>query len=56
MERLSTLQVELAAGRERKAHLATRRDHLVAESARATQRRTELAASMERALGESTDG
>jgi chromosome segregation protein len=50
LERLSALQVELAGGRERAAHLATRREHLLAESARATGRRAELAAAVERAL------
>jgi len=55
MERLAALQVKLAAGRERVAHLATRREHLVADTARATSRRAELAGTMESALAASTD-
>jgi len=54
MERLSALQVELATGRERTAHLGTRREHLVADTARATSRRVELAGAMEMALTAST--
>ncbi|MHB8834682.1 MAG: chromosome segregation protein SMC [Candidatus Methylomirabilia bacterium] len=50
MEQLAALQVQLAAGSERAAHLGTRREHLVADSARATHRRAELAAAMEEAL------
>jgi chromosome segregation protein len=42
LEQLSALQVELAAGRERSSHLATRGEHLVAESARAEERRRQL--------------
>ncbi len=55
MERLAALQVQLAAGRERTAHLGTRREHLVADTARATRRRTELAGTMELALAASTE-
>jgi len=55
MERLAALQVELAAGRERTSHLNTRRDHLVADSARATRRRAELADTIELALAASAE-
>jgi len=55
MERLAALQVELAAGRERLAHLDTRREHLVADTARATHRRAELAGTTERSLAASAD-
>ncbi len=55
MERISALQVELAAGRERTAHLGTRREHLVADSARASRRRAELAVATESALAASAD-
>jgi chromosome segregation protein len=50
MERLAALQVQLAAGHERTAHLGTRREHLVTDSARATRRRAELAGAMDNAL------
>jgi chromosome segregation protein len=55
MELLAALQVKLAAGRERAAHLATRREHLVADTTRATNRRAELAGTMENALAASAD-
>jgi chromosome segregation protein len=55
LERHAALQVELAAGRERTAHLATRREHLVAETARATGRRAQLAAAIEAALAAATE-
>jgi chromosome segregation protein len=48
MERLGAGRVELAAGHERSAHLATRRAHLAAESDRATERRAEIAREIER--------
>ena len=49
MERLSSLQVELAAGRERTAHLETRREHLAADSTQAAARRSEITLELERA-------
>ncbi|HWR97490.1 MAG TPA: chromosome segregation protein SMC, partial [Candidatus Methanoperedens sp.] len=47
LERLGADRIELAAGRERSAHLATRREHLAGESGRAAQRRAQIAREIE---------